>query len=208
MGDQEDAAADDERTAEQGGEEQSRRDRLKAVYGISKLKAENLVVAEGETVSVSLRGAGAERYKRFAHRVPIQSVDDLKRVIGVPDEVAANSCRCVDLSEAFSGEFERIGDLSPSQREQLRAATDAYVHGNSKLVSHYAAAIDKGLALVNKAAISVVGFLDITVERNAVLNVSPSVDVIVARNVLIKLGGKIRFTSRLKIDCSSIRGEE
>jgi len=209
MEDDAEATAADEGTSDESADDgPSEQERLK-VYGISKLKAQHLIVGEGETVNVSLRGSGAERYKRFAHRVPIKTADHLKRVIGVPDEVATKYCRCPEgLTQAFSGEFEKIEDLSESQREQLRAATDAYVHGNSELVAHYAPAIDKALSLVEKAAVSLIGFLDITVERNAVMNVSPSVDVLFARNVLIKLGGKIRFTSPLKVDCSSIRGEE
>ncbi len=185
-------------------------ERLKLyVYGITKPRREDLTVSEGERTEITVRGSGAKRWEHLAHRVPIQTVDDLKRVIGIPDQVARDHCRCPEgLVEAFPPGFDKISDLSSNQRDQLRAATDAYVHGNSALVAHYAPTINRALSMVDKSRVVVVLFQDIIVERNAVLTVSPSLDVLFANKVMIKLGGRIRFTSRLKIDCSSIEGEE
>jgi hypothetical protein len=180
-----------------------------AVYDLAEVHRANLTLDEGERLNLTLRGAGKGRYKEAARFLPVASVTDLKRFIGVPDAVMRHRCRCPEgLSEAFPPGFERIEDLSPTQRDVLRAATDAYVHGDSETVAHYVPAIDKALTLVGRAKVSIVLFADIVVERDAVLTVAPSIDVLFANKVRIKQGGRIRFRSRLKIDCLSIQGDE
>lgn len=185
-------------------------ERLKT-YGLSKehVKLTDLVVAEGERTRISAREPG--RFSGYVHRIPMKSVNDLKRMIGIPDSIAhAHGIRATleGLSETLPGTFRNLSDLSSSQREVLRRASDAYIHGLSTVVDVYSAAINNAIALSPAAIIGVITFGDITVERGGVLFVDPSISVLFANKVLIKLGGRIRVLGRLKIDCSSIQGEE
>jgi hypothetical protein len=185
-------------------------ERLKA-YCLPKehAKPTDLVVSEGERIRISAREPG--RFSGNTHAIPVKSVNELKRMIGIPDSVAQSHSKCAileGLSETIPGTFRNLSDLSSSQREVLRRASDAYIHGLSTAVSVYSPAIDKAIALSPAAIIGIVTFADITVERGGVLLVDPSVSVLYANKILIKLGGRIRALGRLKIDCSSMQGEE
>jgi hypothetical protein len=116
-------AVEDEHRLDQLDDEKQRL----AVYGLATLgRRSNLTVNEGESINVTLRGGGAERYERSARYLPVKTVDDLKRMIGVPEEVARQRCRCPEeLSASFPPGFETIEDMSPWQRDLLRAAADA-----------------------------------------------------------------------------------
>jgi hypothetical protein len=185
-------------------------ERLK-LYGLSqnKVKAADLTVGGGECINLSLRDEEASRYSKIAQRIPAPTVSDLKRLIGTPDATVQAQCRCPEgLTQTVSPTFEKLTDLSASQREVLRAASEEYIHGNSQLVESYVPAINKALSLSGKARVTLLPFFDIVVERDAVLTIDATVDVILANKVIIKLGGRIRLIGRVKIDCTSIQGEE
>jgi hypothetical protein len=183
-------------------------DRAK-VYGFAEadLHLTNLVLGEEECARLS--GREDSPHRKSAHRIPVKSVADLKRMIGVPDAVAQAQCRrCPEgLSELPAPTFNTKAHLTPGQIQVLRLAAEEYVHGNSALVSQFAPVIDSVIGLVSNA--NIIGFFyqDITVERNAVLTIDPSVSVLYANTVLIKRGGSIRVLGRVKLDFSTLKGE-
>jgi hypothetical protein len=181
--------------------------RLK-LYGLSHL--EDLVLGEGESIRVSLRGES--RFAKAAHRIRLKSIKDLKRLIGVPDAVVQQHCGCrfeANLSETVPPGFKSVNSLTPDQLQTLRAAAYEYIHGNSQSVQQYEPALNQAIFALNRSLVSIVLFQDIIVDRNATLILDSSVDVIFARKIIIKLGGKIRaLGSFVKYDCSSVQGEE
>lgn len=186
-------------------------ERLK-VYGLSpgQVQLENMTIGEGECFHLTLRGDS--RFAKSAVRIPVKTVGDLKRLIGVPDSVVQKQCHCrfeSELTETVPPGFKSLTDLSPAQHATLQLAANEYIYGNSLSVSHYESALNQAISLANRSVISIVLFQDIIVERNATLTLDASVDVIFANKILIKLGGKIRaLGSYVKYDCSSVEGEE
>ena len=183
-------------------------DRAK-IYGLaeSDLHLTNLVLGEEECVR--LVGREDSPHGKSAHRIPVKSVADLKRMIGLPDAVAQARCRrCPEgLAELPAPTFNTKADLTPGQIGVLRLAAEEYVHGNSAIVSQFAPGIDRVIGLISNA--NIIGFFyqDITVERNAVLTIDPSVSVLYANTVLIKRGGSIRVLGQIKMDFSTLKGE-
>jgi hypothetical protein len=186
-------------------------ERLK-FYGLSpdRVHLEDLALGEGESIRVSLRGDS--RFAKSAHRIRVNSITDLKRLIGVPDAVVRQQCACrfgADLSETVPPGFKTVNELTPEQIQTLGAAAHEYIHGNSEPVRHYESALNQAISSLKRSAVSLALFQDILVERNATLILDSSVDVIFARHITIKLGGKIRaLGSFVKYDCSSVQGEE
>jgi hypothetical protein len=186
-------------------------ERLK-VYGLTpnQVQLENLALGEGECIHLTLRGDS--RFAKAAQRIPVKTVGDLKRLIGVPDSVVQQHCSCrfgAELAESVPAGFKSPNDLTPTQLETLRLAAKEFIYGNSQSVSHYEPALNLAISLVARSIISILLFQDIIVERNATLTLDASIDVIFANKILIKLGGKIRaLGSFVKYDCSSAQGEE
>ena len=186
-------------------------ERLK-VYGLSpdQVQLENLTLGEGECFHLTQRADS--RFGKAARQVPFKTVADLKSLIGVPDSVVQQYCRCrfePDLSETVPPGFKSINETTPAQRETLRLAAKEYVHGNSESVIHYESALNQGVSIVNRSFITIFLFQDIIVERNATLTLDASVNVVFANKILVKLGGKIRaLAPYVKYDCISAQGEE
>jgi hypothetical protein len=184
-------------------------ERLK-VYGLKERKGlVDLRVADGENIRISVRDPG--RYRPNAYSVKVKSVEHLKQMIGTPDEVIRTQGVCCPpegLTETLPATFKELSDLSSSQRETLRLASDAFLYGLSSAVEAHRPAINLAVNLSAAAIIGIITFNDITVQRNGVLTVDPSVSVLFANKVRIELGGRIRVLGPLKIDASSIEGDE
>jgi hypothetical protein len=187
---------------------QSDDDRAK-IYGFAEadLYLTNLVIGEEECVRLS--GREDSPHSKSVRRIPVKSVADLKQMIGVPDAVALARCRrCPEgLTELPAPTFNTKADLTPGQIQILRTAAEEYIHGNSALVSQFQPVIDSVIKLISNAYINLIFYQDITVERNAVLTIDPSISVLYANTVLIKRGGSIRVLGRIKMDFSTLKGE-
>src|SRR5258708_29613203 len=145
---------------------QSNEDRAK-IYGLAEadLHLTNLVLGEDECIRLS--GREDSPHSKSAHRIPVNSVADLKRMIGLPDAVAQARChRCPEgLAELPAPTFNTKADLTPGQIAVLRLAAEEYVHGNSAIVSQFVPVIDRVIGLISNANIIGVFYQDITVER-------------------------------------------
>ena len=71
-----------------------------AFYGLSPKDAarEPVIVNEGECIDLGPTRDGRSRFGERVKRIPVQSIRDLKRLIGTPDEVVrSHGCGCEDL---------------------------------------------------------------------------------------------------------------
>lgn len=177
-----------------------------AAYGLAEADAfsDSLVVPEGKSLTLSAPAAGQTK----AGYVTLQpkTIDDVKRWIGVPDNVGKRrSFPAVQTSRlAFVGDEAPGATLSKAQRVSLRDIADQYVNGDSSSLTHYSVSISQ---ILNKAIINGLFFLkDVDVLPNAELKLAANLKVFSANNIRIWKGGRIRILGHMKVDCASIVG--
>ncbi len=182
-----------------------------AFYGLDVKDApkEPLLVDEGECIRLTPKANGSGRFDDRLRQIPVQSVRDLKRLIGTPDEVVrSHGCRCVDVpGESVPPNFKSLADLDGEQHRALYAASHAYLYGDSARVSHFEAALDVAYASDKRRFIGVLFLNDLIVERNSTVMLGGSANVALFRRIVIKRNGKLRLEKTIKIDCVSIEGE-
>lgn len=182
-----------------------------AFYGLSSEDAPRkpLAVAEGECIRLTPSFKGGGRFDDLLHRVPVQSVRELKRLIGTPDEVIRlHGCGCNDLpAESVPVNFGTLDELDPEQHKALYNASRAYLHGDSARVAHFEAALDRAFELDRRRFIGVLWLQDLIVERNATVTLGGAANVALFRRIIIKRNGRLRLDRSIKIDCVSIEGE-
>jgi hypothetical protein len=132
-----------------------------------------------------------------------RSIDDVKRWIGVPDEVARRR-RPREEPAAISlvGGPSEIRNLRQPQLRGLYQAGEAYVHGDSSAVASYKGSLDQ--LVVDARIIGVFVRQDVNVY--GVLELGDDVKLLWARNVRIWPSGSIRLLGNSKIDCLAIEG--
>jgi|CXWL01.1.fsa_nt_gi hypothetical protein len=139
-------------------------------------------------------------------RLPPTNLDDVKRWIGVPDELAAKRSCCGQFPAEVPGvaSAAELRKLDATSRLAIRDLAYEYVHGDSRRLSSYKPILDK---LVDRAIITGVFLrLDIDIHRGAVLEVGRDIRVLFARHIRIFRGGLLKLTGDAKIDCVSITG--
>lgn len=177
-----------------------------APYGISldSVLPEGLSVPPGKKLRLS-----TERGKRtdtgYVYLSP-KSIDDVKRWIGVPDELAAHGgCRFTGLPGiSIVKEPHDLRKLKPAEMRGLRDLGLAYVHGDSRLVAWSRSLLD---GLVTEA--SIVGVFvrhDIDIYPGAVLEIGGGIRLLWARDIRIWHGGTLRIEGDTRIDCVNILG--
>ncbi len=194
---------EERRCKESDRDDEERRAR---VYGLqpADLFEHSLVIGPGKHVRLSGEGGESDR-KAFVRLVP-KSLDDVKRWIGVPDELGAKRvCGC-DLPSGIQGvasaaEFRELGT---TMRRTAHTLAYEYVHGDSRRVAAYKPVIDH---ILDRAVITGV-FLrqDIDIHKGAVLEVGSNIKILFARHIRIWKGGQLKITGGTKIDCVSITG--
>jgi hypothetical protein len=190
-----DTKSNDDREAKRAG-----------VYGLNltDLLGGSVVVAPGtyarlSSVESKSRGPGLVR-------LTPNSLDDVKRWIGVPDELGAKRCSCATVPAeipaiANADDFRK---LDHNSRLAVHDLAYEYVHGDSRRLAAYKPWLDH---LVADAAIHGVFFReDIDIHRGAVLEIGKDLKVLFARNIRIWRGGLLKITGPVKIDCVSIVG--
>jgi hypothetical protein len=139
-------------------------------------------------------------------RLQPKTIDDVKKWIGVPDELGAKrSCSCkLPSSIPGVGSASEIRQLHPGARRALQDIAEEYVHGDSRRVAAYKPYLNY---LVDRSWINIVILPDIDIYNGAVLTIGSSIKVLWARNIRIWKGGLLKITGNAKIDCASIQGE-
>jgi hypothetical protein len=84
----------------------------------------------------------------------------------------------------------------------VRIAARAFVRGNSQLVASYRPLVERVVGMVT---IPVWAILTVTVASGSVLEFGPGVNVLVAHEVIIEAGGRIRSRGHLTVNCTKMR---
>ncbi len=101
--------------------------------------------------------------------------------------------------------MQKIESRSEHENVLLKALTRAYLSGRSR---DFQTANATWKEFVQKIELGVFSANDITVEAGGVLVVDRDVDLLKARNILIKTGGRMVINgSGLTIRCKSLKGE-
>jgi len=178
-----------------------------STYGLTAADAfsEDVVVPEGMSLTLSAPPAGEDSSGYITLRP--QTIDDVKRWIGVPDEVGRRrEFSCEPVSElALVDSPADFAKLAQSQRQSLRELAKRYVYGDSAVLSQYKTTLSH---LLEDAFIQgIVLGADVDVLPGAQLQIAANLKVFVARRVRIWTGGRIKLLGDTKIDCASIVGK-
>jgi hypothetical protein len=140
-------------------------------------------------------------------RLQPKTIDDVKKWIGVPDELGAKrACGC-KLPAALPGvgSARELRQLDPNVLRALHEVADEYVHGDSRRVAAFKPILDY---LVDRSWINIILLRpDIDIYGGAVLTVASNIKVLWAGNIRIWRGGLLKITGNTKIDCLSITGD-
>jgi hypothetical protein len=181
-------------------------------YGITsdRISQVDLIAVSGQTTQVS---ANTNRRSRVAEmiirRIPIKSISQLKRLIGVPETIVIHldGRRVMPAGETVPVSFTSLQSLSPTQLRLLQNASDEYLYGSATSVSVHEPALNKAIALVNPVLTAAI-FGDITVEAGAILEIDGSLDLILANRITVRQTGTIRILGgQIKFDCRKLQSE-
>jgi hypothetical protein len=153
-----------------------------------------------------MRLAAAERAPAALVRLVPKTIDDVKRWIGVPDELGAKrACGCkLPSAVPSAGSAADIAALPGSMRRALYELAYQYVYGDSRPVAAFKPVLNY---FVDQSWINLFAIRqDINIYDHAVLTVGANIKVLYARNIYIWEGGLLKVTDDAKIDCVSIIG--
>jgi hypothetical protein len=184
----------------------AREEKRAQVYGIKPddLLEQPIVVGPGKYVRLS--GLDRKEKDKGLVRLEPKDIDDVKRWIGVTDELGARRSCCGVLPAAIPGvsSAAELRKLDLESQRAVRALAQEYVHGDSRTLTSYKSVLDH---LVDRAVITGV-FLrqDIDIHSGSVLEIGRDIKVLFARHIRIWRGGQLKITGPTKIDCVSITG--
>jgi hypothetical protein len=95
-----------------------------------------------------------------------------------------------------------LNTLDDEAITNVRLAARAYVRGNSQLVASYKSLVERVVGLVT---IPVWAIVNVTVASGSVLEFGPGVNVLVAHEVTVESGGRIRSRGHLTVNCTKLR---
>lgn len=136
----------------------------------------------GQPLGVGRLGV-AEAEGNFYTAAPGLAMDDPR--------AAAETVGGMDLS--------RLDDESVNN---IRVAARAYVRGNSQLVASYRPIVERAIGQIT---LPIWPLLKVTVAAGSVLQFGPGVNVLVAWEVEIQEGGRIRSQGHLTVNCTRMR---
>jgi len=202
--------AHDERTTDPTAHQEEpndpREEKRARVYGLKleDLQQESIVVSKGKYVRLSGRG---RKDDRGLVRLKPKDIDDVKRWIGVSDELGARRSCCHQNLPAEVPAVATAADLralDANSQRALHGLADQYVHGDSRQLGRYKPLFG---ALLDRAVISGVFVRqDIDIHSGAVLEIDKDLKVLFARHIRIWRGGLLKLLGPTKIDCVSISG--
>jgi len=177
-----------------------------AVYGLQldHMWDQSIVVSAGK--SVRLSGLERTTTERGLVRLQPKDLHDVKRWIGVPDELAGKRSCCNALPAELPGlasakDYRR---LDANAQKAVRDLAHEYVYGDSRRVAPYKSILD---AVVDRATVTGIFVRqDIEIHTGAVLEIAKNVKVLFARHIRIWRGGLLRLKGATKVDCVSITG--
>lgn len=135
-----------------------------------------------------------------------KTMDDVKRWIGVPDEVAAKRVcppPCPTMGSFVEGSSE-LRNLTTEQVRALHEVGRTFVYGDSRRVAAHRDTLSA--LLVDAIIIGVFVRKDIDIYPSAELVIGADVKVLWARHIRIWNGGALRVMGDAKVDCVSITG--
>jgi len=187
----------------------------------------DLIVHEGETKVLSY---ASEEFKPFYQEVRLDSVDELKDLIGVPDTFVSPHLSAYHFSAMAGGPGSspktnkpitkfRARTISPDiltdrnapvkEKEGIlefsRDVIKRFVYGNSEAYTQHRGLIDAYLKL-KKAVITVPFFRDITVYPGGTLNIAANTFTVYARKIRLYGSGRIECDGPTTFDCTSFEG--
>lgn len=172
-------------------------------YGISEeqLYPEDLVVLPGKRLHVT--AARQRKTQGFVELRP-QSIDDVKRWIGVPDEIGRQRQCATQCVESFSmtADPEALRSLRGGRLRGLHRLADTYVYGDSAQVAQQRHLLD-GL-LLDAWIIGL--FVRRDIDVYGLLELGPDVRLLWARHIRIWPHGELRILGNTKVDCVSVEG--
>jgi hypothetical protein len=184
----------------------AREEKRAQVYGVQlkELLEHSIVVGPGKYVRLS--GLSIRSEQPGLVRLRPKDLDDVKRWIGVSDELGAKRSCCTRLPAevpAIAGAGD-IRKLDPQSQLELHNLAEEYVHGDSRQLVAYKRTLDH---LVDRAIISgAFTRQDIDIHTGAVLEIDRDLKILFARHIRIWRGGLLKLKGPTKIDCVSITG--
>ena len=163
-----------------------------------------LSVPPGKSLRLSITRE-KDNEKGYVSLAP-KDIDDVKRWIGVTDEVASKR-HCSFECPGGASLIDTVSDLRNLKSEDLRALHaigHEYVHGDSRRVAAFRSTLN--VLLVDAVINGVFVRTDIDVYPKAVLVIGPGIRLLWARHIRIWQGGQIRIEGNARIDCVSIQG--
>ena len=198
-----DGAICDDQQPESNDQRESKR---ALVYGLqlNDLLDQSVVVCPGTYVRLS--GLDSKANEPGLARLRPKDLDDVKRWIGVPDELGSRRSCCNKLPAEVPG-ISSAGDLRKLDAGSQRALHDLaseYVHGDSRRLASYKPTLDY---FVDRAVITGVMLRqDIDIHTGAVLEIGKDVKVLFARHIRIWRGGLLKLKGSTKVDCVTLTG--
>ncbi len=170
---------------------------------------QNLVVPAGETYLLAPEDphkSGAKWVPNIGCKAKIESLDDLKLWMGIPDAIARKLQPRHRTPPVLRGGRVEVGPLVPTKATaSMFEVAKAFLVGDSALHAENLEAIWE---LVEEQPTQWFPVLaDVTIEHDALLILSPSVNKFIAGNIYIKRNGQMRVQSGfIKLECVSITG--
>lgn len=170
----------------------------------------DLVVPANQSYIVSPKDpkiAGVKWVKDVGVNVRPKSWAHLKKMIGIPDKAAKNLPRQPEkrVTRLVSAEtLKRDSKARKAFTEDATTLAKAYLYGDSSLTAQHESVLS---AHYGKFGVWIPLFRDITIEKNATFLVASAVKSLIARDIKIKVGGKLESQSDvLHINCRSMEG--
>jgi hypothetical protein len=145
--------------------------------------------------------------KDIGTKVIPQSWDHLKLLIGIPDKTAERIPNVAPRQINSIASPEILKNRETSRLELTKSALEiakGYIYSDSRAYRQYLPYLQE---FFGRIEIWIPIFMNITIEKNATLTISKSVKYLLANNIYIKVGGKLKSRSDLlHISCKSIQG--
>jgi hypothetical protein len=156
-----------------------------AAYGLAPDGLSSLTVRAGERAVLDYRSWRNTRH--FTVLRP-QSARDLKAWIGTPDA-------------GFAGDTARFGPVQRGAGQDLEAIAREFIHGNSRAVQDFEAAIDEQLrARALLILVPVFHFDDVVVEDGGVLEIGTGSSVFFCNTLTMHAQGVVRAAGDVRAD--------
>jgi hypothetical protein len=165
---------------------------------------EDLRVEAGETIDLDIR---TDRFRRNLRQLSFTSIEEAKRLIGVPDEAINDQPDFKRMTAVSQPKFEDASPIArripkglmtpivgdPGADARLYDMSAAYVFGDSRLVDRkYVTILDDWIKSM-KVNISIFIYADIYVAKNATLNLLST--SLFANYITVEQSGQIKFKS-------------